>query len=180
MSFLKVFDQLLSDHECESLVTFFEKNLMIDFIDRGNAEYFRVEHDDPELAESLWSRIENEVPKTFKGERVVGLNSHFRMSKYEPGMQFGIHKDGINQNSLGHRSVMTLNIFLNENFDGGETDFFLDDKTLRFSAKPQMGRGALFDSQQYHCGNVVSNGCKYLLRTDVMGVSETPSYSTEH
>ena len=63
---------------------------------------------------------------------------------------------------------MTLNIFLNDNFEGGETEFLYNNKTLRYSAKPKLGRGALFDAQQYHRGNVVMNGNKYLMRTDVM------------
>lgn len=41
---------------------------------------------------------------------------------------------------------MTLNIFLNDQFDGGETDFFYENKTKRLSAKPKPGRAALFDS----------------------------------
>ena len=53
--------------------------------------------------------------------------------------------------------------------DGGETDFYeVDRKTLFYSVKPKPGRGGLFDSQIYHCGNKVTKGCKYLLRTDVM------------
>ena len=33
-----------------------------------------------------------------------------------------------------------------------ETDFFHEDRSFRFSAKPKAGRASLFDSQQYHCG----------------------------
>ena len=67
------------------------------------------------------------------------------------------------------RSCLTLNIFLNDDFEGGETDFLFDDKqTLRFSAKPKAGRAMLFYSQQYHRGNKVTKGEKYLLRTDIM------------
>jgi len=41
-------------------------------------------------------------------------------------------------------------------------------ETLRYSAKPKSGRGALFWAKQYHCGNKVIKGNKYLLRIDVM------------
>ena len=44
----------------------------------------------------------------------------------------------------------------------------VDDFPEKNSVKPKPGRAALFDSQILHCGNKVLNGCKYLLRTDVM------------
>lgn len=122
---------------------------------------------DKDLANKLYQRIGNRIPKYFNGCRVVGLNDHFRMSKYYPGGYFLTHQDGYNQDGEGNRSVMTLNIFLNDDFTGGETDFFFEDGSLRFSAKPKPGRGALFDHQHVHCGNKV-NGIKYLLRTDIM------------
>jgi len=36
------------------------------------------------------------------------------------------------------------------------------------TVKPKTGRASLFDSQQNHCGNKVTSGYKFLLRTDVM------------
>ena len=77
---------------------------------------------------------------------------------------------------------MTLNIFLNDDFGEGGTDFFervrtqnedgsynLDFK-LRYRVEPKAGRGALFYAKQLHRGNVVGNDYKYLIRTDVMGI----------
>lgn len=93
----------------------------------------------------------------------------FRIAKYTNGGEFKLHRDKMNQDENENRSYLTLNIFLNKNFDGGETDFYLDDKiTKRLSVKPDVGRAALFYFNQYHCGNKVINGEKYLLRTDVM------------
>jgi prolyl 4-hydroxylase len=165
--FLMVIDNLLTEIECDDLITLFGTQKS-EYVDRSIAEYERVEIDDEAFAHTLWTRISHLVPATFNGGKVMGLNSHFRFSKYHPGMEFGIHRDGVNQDQHGHRSAMTLNIFLNEFFDGGETDFFHEDKSLRQSVTPKTGRAALFDGQQYHCGNKVSNGCKFLLRTDVM------------
>ena len=123
---------------------------------------------DKELAADLFNRVKQYIPAMINGFKVVGLNDHFRFSKYHPGGKFDVHKDGFNQDSQGNRSVWTLNIFLNRDFDGGETVFYYDTMQHRFTAKPKRGRGMLFDSQQYHCGNQVSNGKKYLIRTDVM------------
>jgi hypothetical protein len=67
-----------------------------------------------------------------------------------------------------HYLEVVVNIFLNEDFEGGHTDFLYDDgETLRMSVSPKKGTGAIFYSQQYHRGNKVI-GNKYLFRTDVM------------
>ncbi len=79
-----------------------------------------------------------------------------------------MHRDGINQDSRGHRAKYTINIFLNDNFTGGSTEFFSEDGISQFDAKPLAGRGMIFDNQILHCGNKVMTGCKYLLRTDLM------------
>ena len=113
----------------------------------------------------LFARIKQYLPKD---KDYIGCNSMFRLAKYNNGWQFGMHCDGVNKTKTS-RSYLTLNIFLNNNFKGGETDFFLDDKlTLRKSVKPGVGKAALFYHKQYHCGNKVIDGEKYLLRTDVM------------
>ncbi len=170
LKYLNILDNLLSLQECGFLIKFCEK-LELKEIDRGIAKYFRAEFDNDYLANLLFQRLKHRgvLSQYWNGKKIVGLNTHFRFSKYHDGMNFDIHKDGFNADRHGNRSVMTLNIFLNDEFEGGDTDFLLDDrKTLRLSAKPKPGRAALFDSQQYHRGNTVKNGFKYLLRTDVM------------
>tara|TARA_B100001057_G_C22666575_1_gene878087 strand:- start:626 stop:781 length:156 start_codon:yes stop_codon:yes gene_type:complete len=51
------------------------------------------------------------------------MNSYIRLSKYEPGQFFGIHKDGINfdKNNKQNMSYATLNIFLNIQTYGNNT-----------------------------------------------------------
>jgi prolyl 4-hydroxylase len=165
--FLQIHDDLLTKEECQQLVKHFDSR-KTKFIDRGIAEYYRLEEDSESMALMLWNKIIPHLPTHYQGNRIMCLNRHFRYSKYEHGMEFGRHRDGMNQDRNGYRSVFTLNIFLNDDFQGGETDFFDDSGNLIMSAKPKPGRAALFDGQILHCGNKVLNGCKYLLRTDVM------------
>lgn len=168
---IRVYDNFLSQEECKSLIAHFEeaqKEKKVKYIDRGIAEYFRLEEDSERMASNLWNRLEKTLPKEYNGKPIKCLNTHFRYSKYEPGMEFSIHRDGMNQDKNGYRSALTLNIFLNDDFKGGETDFFDDNKNLLLSAKPSPGKAALFDTEVLHRGNKVLDGCKYLLRTDVM------------
>jgi prolyl 4-hydroxylase len=162
--FLQIIDNILSPVECTYFMDIIAKSE--NKIERPDfASYYREKFVNHGFANEMFKRITPYLPND---ERFLGVNEVFRISKYDEGGEFKLHKDGFNQSSVG-RSYLTLNIFLNDDFEGGETDFYMDDKqTLRYSAKPKAGRGALFYSQQYHCGNKVLSGKKYLLRTDVM------------
>jgi hypothetical protein len=162
-------DDIFNINQCNMLIDLAEKK-GFEYIDRSNAQYHRTILDNEQLAYSLFQKLRNYIPSYWEGKKIIGLNNIFRFSKYFPKQEFGIHKDGINQDSKGNRSVMTLNIFLNDSFDGGETNFFFsnNENDLRLCVQPKAGRGALFDSQQFHKGNIIKSGIKYLIRTDVM------------
>lgn len=166
-------DQIFTLEQCKTLINTADAIGYQD-VDRGNAVYNRiiakVKLDGKSLHEYLLEKLRPFIPESVDGKRVTGLNDHFRFSKYYKGQFFDIHKDGINQDTDGNRSALTLNIFLNDDFEGGETEFYNsnDVNDLRYSVKPVAGRGALFFAQQYHAGNKIISGEKYLIRTDVM------------
>ncbi len=172
-----VLDDIFTLEQCKTLIQVCEAQ-GLEHVDRsasglGTVKYDRAMLANKDLAAALFKRLKQYIPQFVDGKRVHGLNNYFRFSKYYPGGEFAIHKDGVNQDVLGNRSAMTLNIFLNDDFEGGETDFFHNAnnrgiKELRRSVKPKTGSGVLFYSQQYHRGNKVTQGIKYLLRTDVM------------
>ena len=183
--YLTVLDNLLTKRECSKLI---RKANDLKTDSTGNkswhtpgtgGSYMRVMMVDRTLADELFSRIKPYLPTTYNGYQLHYLNDHFRFSRYNKGGQFPLHMDGQNYDASrphltgGHSAVslFTLNIFLNDDFEGGETDFYNDasTKNLRYSVKPLAGRGALFWARQYHCGNMVKTPYKYLLRTDVMG-----------
>jgi hypothetical protein len=53
---------------------------------------------------------------------------------------------------------------LNENFEGGATTLVLEGEDV----KPKEGMLFLFEHKIMHCGRPVTEGTKYVLRTDVM------------
>ena len=59
-----------------------------------------------------------------------------------------------------------------DDFEGGLTNFLHSEtKELRHALKPEPGLGLIFrqlDRRTLHEGSVVTRGCKYILRTDVM------------
>ena len=85
-------------------------------------KYQRVLFEDEELANKLFEKVKSYIPKKIK-KISIGMNSYIRLSKYEPGQFFGIHKDGINfdKNNKQNMSYATLNIFLNIQTYGNNT-----------------------------------------------------------
>jgi prolyl 4-hydroxylase len=165
--FLRVYDDVLSPERCAQLVRLFQALPadQVTQIDNGVAKYRRHVMVDAAFAAELFEALRHEIPPELGA---VGANDHFRFSEYEPGGEFKVHRDGVNQDARGNRSVVTVNIFLNADFTGGSTDFYHDDRTLRVSVPPAPGRAAVFYAHQLHCGRPVTRGRKYLLRTDIM------------
>lgn len=124
----------------------------------------RVMVDDPDTAAELFRRIEPHVPKTLRGMRPVGANERLRFYRYQPGQRFAPHFDGAFIRNEAEESLLTYIIYLNEGFGGGETSF-LDESLV---IEPRTGRALLFQHMQLHEGCAVTEGVKYVLRTDVM------------
>jgi hypothetical protein len=47
----------------------------------------------------------------------------FRVYKYLPGQQFKMHRDGSYERNENEKSFYTFLIYLNDDFEGGETEF---------------------------------------------------------
>jgi hypothetical protein len=59
-------------------------------------------------------------------------------------------------------------VYLNDNFEGGSTDFYHPDHSLRLRVQPEQGMALVILHPLLHAGTPVQNGRKYVLRTDVM------------
>ena len=65
-------------------------------------------------------------------------------------------------------------IYLNEDFDGGETNFYFLSQEPVLSVRPVRGQALVFAHWKLHEGAEVLRGRKYVLRTDVMYRHEAP------
>jgi prolyl 4-hydroxylase len=131
----------------------------------------RVIVDDEDLAAELWELLEEVVPVEVEGMRAVGINERFRFYRYEAGQQFDWHQDAAFERDNGEISQLTLLIYLNEGFDGGETAFDdtgSEDSFEPFEVTPETGLGLFFLHPVHHKGEPVHSGRKYVLRTDIM------------
>jgi predicted 2-oxoglutarate/Fe(II)-dependent dioxygenase YbiX len=126
----------------------------------------RVILDDRQRAEALWDRVAPFAPPRRGTREAVGLNERFRFYRYEPGQYFRWHYDGAFRRTPSERSLITAMLYLNDGFEGGETEFDLGEELL--SVTPVRGLLLLFDHAVCHQGAPVRRGTKYVLRSDVM------------
>jgi hypothetical protein len=130
---------------------------------------------DPALAAELFRRVRPHVPARMSielGERgrtpleVVGVHLPLRIYRYTPGQHFGPHQDQSYFGNGDETSLLTLMVYLNEGFEGGETEF-LEEKRM---VVPKTGTALLFQHRVLHAGKRVVSGTKLVLRSDVLYV----------
>lgn len=122
----------------------------------------RVMIDDVDRAEAIWRRAAGFVDEREESWKPIGLNERFRFYRYDVGQQFDWHLDGWYERPNGERSWLTFMIYLNADFGGGETAF--DDAMVA----PQTGMALFFVHDLMHRGCPVTEGRKYVMRSDVM------------
>ncbi|HYP97885.1 MAG TPA: 2OG-Fe(II) oxygenase [Polyangiaceae bacterium] len=126
----------------------------------------RVIVDDRERATALWQRLSKFVPRTLEDYSVVGLNERFRVYRYDPGQYFRWHGDGPFVRTPREQSLLTLMVYLSDDFVGGSTDF--DTRHDLLQVTPRAGMALVFEHPLRHQGAPVTAGRKYVLRSDVM------------
>ncbi len=125
----------------------------------------RVIVDDRDATDALWTRLAPYVTahNPTSGMWVpIGLNERLRFYRYEAGQAFRWHYDGAFMRGPGEVSRLTFLVYLNDGFEGGETEF--EDALIT----PQKGTALLFSHAVRHQGAPVKHGVKYALRSDVM------------
>jgi len=129
---------------------------------KGVRNNSRITYVDFDLAARIWERFEPFAVKEFGNSTAIGLNEMFRFYRYEPGQYFKKHIDGSYVRGIGEASCFTFMIYLNDDFEGGETTF--ENHTI----KPKKGTALIFHHPIKHAGEAILSGVKYALRTDVM------------
>ena len=161
----------------------------------------RIEIDAESVASSIFARLlsSNAFPIQIDGLKPLCCTNDIRLYRYEKGDAFGRHVDESNEVFPGCYSFFTCLVYLNGNdandsegfteFDengfcglhGGATSFYESHnaKCPSISIRPDVGRCLLHahgNRCMTHEAEPVINGCKFVLRTDVVyGLSKRPS-----
>ncbi|GAA4107507.1 2OG-Fe(II) oxygenase [Aquimarina addita] len=165
-------ENFLSKKECDDFiikgeqVSFEEAKVSINgkqVMLKGVRNNQRILVKDEVLAKSIWSKIEPFVETTFGQYEAIGVNEMFRIYKYNEGQRFKMHRDGSYERNEKECSFFSFLIYLNEDFEGGETHF-----KEGVTVMPGCGDALLFHHPLRHEGKPIISGTKYVLRTDIM------------
>jgi hypothetical protein len=94
----------------------------------------------------LWTRVAEVLPVRMVRWEAFGLNEQFRVYRYDRAQQFKWHFDGSYHRSESEESRLTFMIYLNEDFEGGFTEF------ETFRAWPSTGAALCFRHGLRHQG----------------------------
>ncbi|KAJ5151126.1 uncharacterized protein N7482_010378 [Penicillium canariense] len=189
---------VLSPSECKAIIAAGESvNFLPDAPLREDGDVSILAHNfywivDTAFQDLLWARISAYVPSSINGRLVRGINRRFRVYRYVPGAEYRCHIDGAwppsgilpddtyvydaSPEDKKQSSMYTFLLYLNDEFEGGETTFFMPaarEGTLNaYPVRPVMGSVAIFPHGEsngalLHEGTGVRKGAKYIIRTDV-------------
>ncbi|KAL7940650.1 hypothetical protein V8C42DRAFT_222846 [Trichoderma barbatum] len=195
---LSLATNVLSSDECKAIIAVSETvGFLPDTPIREGGETSILAHNfywvvDTAFHDKLWARISPFVPASINGRLSRGLNRRFRVYRYVPGAEYRCHIDGAWPPSgiraddtyvyddspieKKQSSLFTFLLYLNDEFEGGETTFFIPaplEGTLNaYRVRPVMGGVAIFPHGEtrgalLHEGSSVTLGAKYIIRTDI-------------
>ncbi|APR87270.1 eukaryotic Peptidyl prolyl 4-hydroxylase, alpha subunit protein [Minicystis rosea] len=142
-------------------------------VERGLRDSSTAVLHDRAIAEDLHRRVLPHVPAHMTAElhggsrtrmAVAGVHVPVRIYRYEPGQHFGLHQDQSYFGADGTKSLLTFMVYLNDDFEGGETEFPEQDRII----VPKTGTALLFQHMVLHAGKRVTSGTKLVLRSDVL------------
>lgn len=164
-------DNFWTKHECEDFISKSELigyepatintekgQIVVEAVRNNN----RVIYNDAILANKIWEQLKPFAPLKIGNSNAIGLNELFRFYKYQIGQEFKRHRDQSFIRNAIEASYFTFMIYLNDNYEGGETTF------THLTIQPKQGMALLFFHDIEHEGSSVKQGVKYVLRTDVM------------
>ena len=166
----------LTKQECEDLILFSEQRGYLEAevsasdgprMIKGIRNNYRLLYQDEKLTTTYWTRLGAFCPTEIEGHSAVGLNEQFRFYRYESKQRFKKHIDGRFRRNAREESRITFMVYLNDDFHGGETRF------ENITIPPKQGTALCFIHEQKHEGSPVTEGVKYVIRSDVM-------YRTNH
>jgi hypothetical protein len=116
------------------------------------------------LTSDLFERIQ----KILNCDDFVRPNTFTLSSKYHKGGQIGLHTDTPYYISKTEYSKYKVLIYLNDDFEGGHTEFYDDNFVKQLVIVPKQGACVIFDMDIFHKGNEVLDGLKYWIGFEII------------
>ena len=170
MGVVEIFN-VLTKEECDNLIGYTESlGYQFATVNNGDGTHeakpnlrnnARVNIEDTDFAQRIFNVIKPFVPQKIGDDNVLSVDDTFRCYRYYPNEYFGWHVDGSTRKN-GNRSKYTVLIYLNDSYEGGETEF------EHAKVKGKQGSVVIFPHKLMHQGAMVTKGIKYAIRSDLM------------
>lgn len=191
-----VIPSLFSKAECEELLNTDIKNSFQKAISNYPTYYRnndRFVMDNDALASQLFGKVKPYLPEIIEINSAIQtengvwhlkeLNNRLRFCKYSANQYFHRHLDGVHYRNDTTQSKLTFMIYLNSatEFEGGRTLFFKTKETEEIWASyiPKQGDLIVFDHNVWHEGEVLTQGEKFVLRSDILYSKKETEISKE-
>jgi Rps23 Pro-64 3,4-dihydroxylase Tpa1-like proline 4-hydroxylase len=165
--YIKIIENVLTYDECNKLIQLSnDHNYQI--INETTRLNQRTMIDDAIFASNLLKKLDIYIPKIYNNMIFDSINPRLRFLKYTKGDYFERHKDNSYYNN-GKISLITILIYLNDNYNGGFTKFFTNiDDAKGQTIYPKVGMVCFADQQIGHEVPPLIDGIKYVIRTELM------------
>ena len=171
--YIVVLRDVLSPQECQEHMDFVGRQELepARVIHASGEEKYKPElrnhqllvHENQGLADKLLERIRARAPELIEGARLDAINPSWRYFYYPQGAYFGPHTD-IGWRDEQRLTRMTLLIYLNDDFEGGQTRFHVHPELV---FRPSQGDALLFQHAIVHEGLAIEAGTKCVLRSEL-------------
>lgn len=139
-----------------------------------NAEFKNSKLICPDISHLIGQRVLSH----FENEHKYDYNESFNTcniiyySKIKIGQPFSIHTDtgSYFNKSTNTCSRFTILLYLNDDFNGGFTQFYNNDLKKTHCIIPKKNKTLLFDINLFHSANPVESGTKYWIGTELIGL----------
>ncbi|KAG0043143.1 hypothetical protein BGZ83_011780 [Gryganskiella cystojenkinii] len=179
---------IITPQECQAMIDRSEQiGYEVALVNTGSGEGVRVPGyrdgyrciiDDKEFVAELWKRVQAYIPEVYEDRPRIEMNERLRFLRYGPGDKFEPHMDGEYRRTdgSGHVTKVTIQFYLNEGCVGGATSFlseysFREDRggeNEKLEVNPRTGQILIFQHNLLHEGSQVTQGTKYVVRTDIL------------
>jgi hypothetical protein len=158
----------LSEEECDMYrnLVFHPPEEATNFTDSGifkNKKWI-----DKELSSKFYTRLQTHIESSSLALRA---NTLIMTGNYGSNEQFSMHTDtGLfydKQNK--EKSLWTLLIYLNDDYEGGHTIFYDDTWKQTHTIKPEKGKALFFDIDLWHRGDMLLSGTKQWIGCEIIG-----------
>lgn len=158
------FPNFLTVAECVACARMVEERQAANFTDSGR--FTNKKWTDAALASEFFERLDGRVAGALRANTLI------MGALFHPGDAFGIHTDTglFYDRATGEKSRWTVLIYLNDDFEGGDTVFYDGDtwaETRR--VRPEAGKALVFDIDLWHSGSPVTAGVKRWIGCELIG-----------